>query len=160
MFLLKRNIYKVSLENMSLILSKQIKSPWRNWAWSSRCCGLAFTQVKNIWLGCFAPGSFMTVCGCQGRLHMHSADPVELHWLWKAPWGSGHVYVCVCVCYWKVSLFALCFSVLCVKVYLVQINQTENKIRQPSDYFCCFPLFSLRKALYFSRSPSGSLHLY
>ena len=28
---------------------------------SSRCCGLVFTQVKNIWLGCCAPGSFMTV---------------------------------------------------------------------------------------------------
>jgi len=56
--------------------------------------------VKNIWLGCFAPGSFMSVCGCHGRLHMHSADPVELHWPWKAPWGSGpvYVYVCVCVC--------------------------------------------------------------
>ena len=27
----------------------------------SRCCGLAFTQVKNIWLGCSAPGSFMAV---------------------------------------------------------------------------------------------------
>ena len=36
----------------------------------------------------------MSVCGCQGRFHMHSADPVELHWLLKAPWGSGHVCVC------------------------------------------------------------------
>ena len=33
----------------------------RSRARSSRCCGLVFTQVKNIWLGCCAPGSFMTV---------------------------------------------------------------------------------------------------
>ena len=32
------------------------------WSGLSRCCGLVFTQVKkNIWLDCFAPGSFMTV---------------------------------------------------------------------------------------------------
>ena len=33
----------------------------RSRARSSRCCGLVFTQVKDIWLGCCAPGSFMTV---------------------------------------------------------------------------------------------------
>ena len=54
---------------------------------SSRCCGLAFTQVKNILLGCFAPESFMTVCDCQRRLYVHSADPVELHWPWP----------CICI---------------------------------------------------------------
>ena len=37
----------------------------------------------------------MSVCSSQSRLHMHSADPVELRWPWKAPWGSGHVYVYV-----------------------------------------------------------------
>ena len=60
----------------------------------SRCCGLPFNLVKNIWFGCCAPGSFMTVCGNQGRLYMHSADPVELHWPWKAPWGRRQVNVC------------------------------------------------------------------
>lgn len=60
----------------------------------SRCWGLPFTQVNNIGLGCCALGSFTTVCGSQGRLYMHSADPVELHWPWKAPWGRGQVNVC------------------------------------------------------------------
>ena len=27
-----------------------------------------------------APGSFMTICGSQRRLHVHLADPVELGW--------------------------------------------------------------------------------
>ena len=36
-------------------------------------CGLYPSQKHLVPL-------LMTVCGCQGRLHMHSADPVELHW--------------------------------------------------------------------------------
>ena len=59
-------------------------------------CGLAFTEVKNIWLDCCAPGSFMTVCGSQRRLHMHSDDPVELGWPWKARGGEVK-YKCIYV---------------------------------------------------------------
>ena len=44
--------------------------------------GLAFTQVKKTshLVASLDPGSFTTVCGCQGRLYMHSGDPVELYW--------------------------------------------------------------------------------
>ena len=45
------------------------------------------------------------------------------------------------------SLFALSFSVLCVKVYLVKIHEIEIKIHQPPDYFCCvFSLFLTKKS--------------
>ena len=51
--------------------------------------GLHPSRKHLTWF--LAPGLFMTVCGCQGCLHMHSADPVELHWPSKAPSGSGHI---------------------------------------------------------------------
>ena len=67
-----RNNVKVSftcMPNMGSIINNH----------NNKILGLALNQVKNICLGCCAPGSFMTVWRQpESAFHMHSADPVEL----------------------------------------------------------------------------------
>ena len=55
----KKKVHKSSVlqHSFSFILLLFVKSRARSYP----CCDLAFTQVKNIWLGCSAQGSFMTV---------------------------------------------------------------------------------------------------
>ena len=56
--------------------------------------GLAFTQVKNIWLGCCALGSMMTVWRQpEVPLKMHSVDPV-----WAAPFAIFFTFSFSCLC--------------------------------------------------------------
>ena len=79
----------------------------QKWKWkggksrtrSSRCCGLAFTQVKNIWLGCFAR-PFAATRGaftCILPIPLSCTGPEKP----RGEWSCICVCVCMYVCVWK-----------------------------------------------------------
>ena len=55
-----------------------------------------YTSQKNIWLGCFAPGSFMTVWRLPGAPSHAFGRSRWAALALKSPMGSGHV-ICICI---------------------------------------------------------------